>query len=429
MRPSRCLVAWAACAALLSLPAVGGEAAARSAGTRALRDGEIPAARMERKARKIGRRLLRKHLPHGTVFDPVFASPESGRVVGYTRAGDSAIWTGHLLAAESFRYAVTGDPGALASARALVQALTGLVDVTGNEALARAAIPADSRWADAITVGEAHQGVHPGTIGGVDHVWSGNTSRDQYSGVMFGLAFAFELLDDEGLRAEIRVLVGRLLDNLLAKNWTVVLPDGSLPTTFLGRPDQQLAFLQIGVLVDPERFVDPYRSLRTSLGTVAYLPIAIEATDPHGSYFKFNLDAINLVHLVRLESSLFYQGQYGKAYRILRDTVEEHGNAHFNMIDRVVMGPDPARDAETIELLLEWLRRPRRDEWVDWRGARAACGGDRACEAIAVRQRPSTDFLWQRSPFLLYGGGAGTVEGAGIDYLLPYWMARYYGLL
>ena len=43
--------------------------------------------------------------------------------------------------------------------------------------------------------------------------------------------------------------------------------------------------------------------------------------------------------------------------------------------------------------------------------------------------RPATDFIWQRNPFNLVGGGYGTVEGPGIDYILPYWMARYYGVL
>jgi uncharacterized protein (TIGR03437 family) len=37
--------------------------------------------------------------------------------------------------------------------------------------------------------------------------------------------------------------------------------------------------------------------------------------------------------------------------------------------------------------------------------------------------------VWQRSPFQLsVSGGAGIIETAGIDYILPYWMARYYGL-
>ncbi len=43
----------------------------------------------------------------------------------------------------------------------------------------------------------------------------------------------------------------------------------------------------------------------------------------------------------------------------------------------------------------------------------------------------NTDFLWQRSPYLLYPDrrGNGTIETAAIDYLLPYWMARREGIL
>jgi hypothetical protein len=41
----------------------------------------------------------------------------------------------------------------------------------------------------------------------------------------------------------------------------------------------------------------------------------------------------------------------------------------------------------------------------------------------------TTDFLWKRNPFQLSGGGQGTIETAGIDYLLPYWMGRFYGVI
>src|SRR5215510_6075611 len=82
--------------------------------------------------------------------------------------------------------------------------------------------------------------------------------------------------------------------------------------------------------------------------------------------------------------------------------------------------------SKTVGFLPQWLSRPRRDPFVDLRGTVEACGDDRACEFIPIPQRPTSDFLWQRSPFLLYGGGAGLVEGPGIDFILPYWMARFY---
>jgi hypothetical protein len=66
---------------------------------------------------------------------------------------------------------------------------------------------------------------------------------------------------------------------------------------------------------------------------------------------------------------------------------------------------------------------------VDLTSQYPSCGqADRSCVIIPVPQRPNTDFLWQRSPRLLYGGGDGTIETAAIDYILPYWMARYYGV-
>ena len=37
--------------------------------------------------------------------------------------------------------------------------------------------------------------------------------------------------------------------------------------------------------------------------------------------------------------------------------------------------------------------------------------------------------MWEESPFQLSGGGSRIIETAGVDYILPYWMARYYGVI
>jgi uncharacterized protein (TIGR03437 family) len=79
-------------------------------------------------------------------------------------------------------------------------------------------------------------------------------------------------------------------------------------------------------------------------------------------------------------------------------------------------------------LLDQWLQRPKRDPYVDLTKTVQVCGSE-ACQPVPVPLRPPTDFLWQRDPFQLAGGGFGTVEGAGIDYILPYWMGRYYGVI
>jgi len=116
------------------------------------------------------------------------------------------------------------------------------------------------------------------------------------------------------------------------------------------------------------------------------------------------------------------------AYRIVRKHTASHHNAFFDIIDRAVNSPNLARDAEMRSLLSQWLLRPQRNPYVDDSKLFPVCGAE-ACWPIPVPSRPTTDFLWQRDPFQLAGGGYGTIEGAGIDYILPYWMGRYYGVI
>ena len=48
---------------------------------------------------------------------------------------------------------------------------------------------------------------------------------------------------------------------------------------------------------------------------------------------------------------------------------------------------------------------------------------------VPVVARPYEDFLWQRHPFALKGGGDGCRAAPALDFLLPYWMARFYGVI
>src|ERR1035441_4432574 len=98
------------------------------------------------------------------------------------------------------------------------------------------------------------------------------------------------------------------------------------------------------------------------------------------------------------------------------------------MIDRALRGPDAARDAETRVLLDQWLERPKRDFYVDVSSKVAGCGSE-SCLPVPAPLRPPATFLPEVDPFQLKGGGSGIIENAGADYILPYWMARYYGVI
>jgi hypothetical protein len=56
----------------------------------------------EDKANAISEKIQQRHTPFGTILDPQYDSPSGTTIQAYARAGDSAIWTGHYLAAEAF---------------------------------------------------------------------------------------------------------------------------------------------------------------------------------------------------------------------------------------------------------------------------------------------------------------------------------------
>jgi hypothetical protein len=191
---------------------------------------------------------------------------------------------------------------------------------------------------------------------GTAYTWIGNTSRDEYLGVFFGLCVAYDMIGDAPTRAQIAALITRMLDNLVDHVWTVVMANLSVSTTFVARPDQQLTLLQIGRHVNSK-----YNAAYSALAVLApsvIAPISIDCTDTHGSYFKFNLDYISFYHLIGLETSSFRKLFYTKAYGILRTATGTHLNAHFDAIDRSIRGANAGRDYDTRTFLDQWLTRP-----------------------------------------------------------------------
>ena len=80
----------------------------------------------ESDALAISANIQARHWPFVTLLDPIYASPTSDQIVAYTRCGDSALWTGAYLAAESFRYKVTRSAAALQNVKSALAGLKAL---------------------------------------------------------------------------------------------------------------------------------------------------------------------------------------------------------------------------------------------------------------------------------------------------------------
>jgi hypothetical protein len=253
----------------------------------------------EQDALAIDATIQARHLPYGTILDPVLDKATLTQVTDYVRCGDSALWTGHYLAAEAYRYAVTGSPEALANANNAIQGIKMLLDVTGNDVLARCAFPADSPYASSLTSQESANGIHQGTIWGAPYDWIGHTSRDAYLGVFFGLEIAYDLIPDQSVRNWCSYLVTRMLNYLEGHSWSITMPDGDISTTFAIRPDQQLTLLLIGDHENGGAFGSDY-SLQSNLISIGVpAAVGVDCADHYDSYYKFNLNYIDFFTLMR----------------------------------------------------------------------------------------------------------------------------------
>ncbi len=280
----------------------------------------------ESDALAISANIQSRHLPFGTILDPINASPSSNQIIGYTRCGDSALWTGAYLAAESFRYNVTQAPDARANALNAFNGLKSLVDVTGTDVLARCLVPANSSYAQGIASEESSNGIYQSP----PYIWVGNTSRDEYVGAMFGLAVAYDFAGEAVPQSAVSALVTRMVSFLMNHGWTITLPDGSATDTFLIRPEEQLMLLEVAAHVNSSRFGTTYHLQEDALSALLALPVGVD-TATNSSYFKFNLDYMAYYTLIRLNNGA--NAAYNGAYRILRNYTASHQNAFFDLMD------------------------------------------------------------------------------------------------
>ena len=371
----------------------------------------LPIAASEADALAISAKIQARFVPFGTILEPIYTSPNTTDIAFYTDCGDSALWTGAYLAAEAFRYNVTQSADALNNVRGALAGLKALADVTGDNRLARCMAMANSAYAPSISSQEAANTIHQNP----PWIWVDNTSRDELVGAFFGLGAAFDLVNDAAVRSGISDLATRLLGFVAQHQWS---PNDNVNNTFLLRPEELQMLLAVAHHVNPSDKVSA-PPLQLGIDTAVDFDVA-----SNSSYFKFNLDFMTFYNLVRLSSD----STYLKTYQIVRNHTASHQNAFFDIIDRALQGPNSARDAEASMLLDQWLLRQARDQHVDLTSTVPVCGSE-ACTPVPVPLRPPTDFLWQRDPFQLTGGGIGTIESPGIDYILSYWMGRYYGVI
>jgi hypothetical protein len=222
------------------------------------------AAASEQDALTIEANIQSRHMPFGTLLDPIYASSTSNQIVGYTRCGDSALWTGAYLAAEAFHYSVTKSPAVLESVKTALGGLEALSAVTGDNRLARCMVLASSPYAGGIASEEGANGINANP----PWFWVDNTSRDEIVGAFFGLGAAYDLVDDAGVKQRISNLATLLIGYISRHQWS---PNDDITSTFVIRPEELQMLLQVARHVNPANGVSgPFLVPPVSTGVLTW---------------------------------------------------------------------------------------------------------------------------------------------------------------
>jgi hypothetical protein len=399
------------------------------------------------------------HAPaFGCSVEVLFVSEDDPAVHSYHDLGDSTIWTGNYVAAESYRYAVTRDPRAKAFGLRGVECLLAMEEATGKPGfIARWVGPAAPPFLSGPC--EPEHDCHLITEGPyAGNFWKGNTSSDQYLGWWYGLSHAYDLLldqpGDEPVRQRVRRAVKRVINTLRAEDYLITDPDGTVSTAgpeITG--NEALAFHLVAASIAGGGFVEMMPRIYVEQ-FVNYLVLTWFPVSRWFQYFGFHLGQMAQHMILREESSpalldfhrqmhreriyepiadtqqvmfdyiAFGEGTLERDPRILAD--DKAALAAFPDVPKRRLNPeqgpfeyDPV--VEDLNAILEFLETLLGMDLPDV--------SPQAKDPFPVEERCVTGFRWQSRPYEFCGGSNPAFEYPGMDYLVAYWMGRYYGFL
>ncbi len=413
--------------------------------------------------------LGRHHQYNGIVYKALWRDTTAAAPSHFGDGGDSALFTGFQLGAACFRYALRGLPEDRAEVAALVRGLHILTSISGTPGvLVRCAFPPEDgarwSWPDHWTYRAPYVYVGPDDVpdplrGGCypAMVFYARTTRDQLTGVLFGLSVAWCLLEGDPETAKLRALVGDIATALHGR----IVAEGDVLRDHEGRAGTSadgvrglLRALLYGLRarVAAERgeagFAEAYaRAFDAAfpLGSRGGFGAMFYAFTNLDDYYAWNLRFSRTYALALLDTEPSRRALLlAHCREALFPYVRSHGNSYllaaYAGIAREVdgQGPDAARIAEALSGLKSLALRPLRSFPSPLHGqlrqpplfSLMAGGGADYVLPVHLR-KPTAHFVWQKSPFDPGDGPRdldGLVEATGVDFLLPYWMGRYYGL-
>jgi hypothetical protein len=397
---------------------------------------------LEQKAKHFEDRVRARHVRHGFTADSRLLVPgdlTSSRMISSDNDG---LWTAMYVAAECFRFKVTGDSAARDFARQGIQAMMRLESITGIRGFpARSFIKPD-------TEAQPKDGEWHATADGA-WKWKGDTSSDEIVGHYLGYAVYYDLVADEAEKKEISALVDRITTHILDHGYHLFDLDGKptrwgwwAPDEIWTDPDETglralhiLSHLKVAEhITNNPRYTAAYDELVTrhryaqlTRNQKINIPGRINHSDDELAFLSY-------YPLLRYETDAGLRALYTESLERSWQCERAERNPLWNYIYAAGTG-DRNRDAA------ESVRTLRRIPWdlVSW-PVMNSHRLDVTLDPVADRFKQKQSLLvlppderpqmkWNGNPYAPDGGGSGKSEDDGAFFLLPYWMGRYHGFI
>jgi hypothetical protein len=418
------------------------------------------------------------HCVHGILWEARYGAADDALPSLYGTGGDSAIFTGLYLAGAVYRFRVTGAHSDLEAVAEAARGLHILTHVSGTPGvIARCAFPAAQAaqwrypavWQERIDGGFVHES--PDDIPDIADpsacyprmIYYTRATRDQLTGILYGIGVALAELDPDDhpdqtaaavqpVRDILQTVIRAVWERLAANGFVIKDHTGATGTTaslVTGLLRLQLLAVYRAALEQREgvdsaeyRRIDRMyrrafaRAFRLHDGDAAAV---FNRRSLLGSYYSYNLRFARSFTVHRLEHDRGRRATV-EDYMVKHvwRYVQDHRNTHFTYLYAAASG-DTSRLPEAARSLRELSLRPLRN-WssplhgIDYYPPRPILlyGDVRAFVVPVHLRKPTGYFIWQKDPFQTGDGDVNTkglTEGAGLDFILPYWMGRVYGFL
>jgi hypothetical protein len=423
---------------------------------------------LEHKAARFHAVLEARHVrPPGIVEKCQLRTPGDLTTWAPTDDDNDGGYTALALAMESYRYAVTRDPRALAAARRAFGACELLREVSEIPGfVARTVVPRDwtevhdpnetlsePAWAESRAGDPRNKRVPARWRPSADGrwLWKGDTSSDEITAHFFGYLVFHQCAAEGEDKVRLREHVVKIADHLLQNGYVLRDQDGKptrwgiwAPERLNHDPDWEmerginsveiLSFLKLAHhLSGEERFQQAYLTLIRDHGYDRNVLDAPNLNPAWRTYIDMELLAFAYPALLSLETEPRLRRVYQASFERWHQAVAADGNPFFEFLYAAYRTPRRARLEEARVFLREtpldlirWDVDLTGREDLQWRRAPEV-------ERLQYHRRlPVAEIGYSRTdqnPWLATQGDGGRTESDGVFWLLPYWMGRHHGFV